>query len=150
MQISGKMREIAKELELKPTRDFLQGIGKFLREFDDDVWIRYLVKKIQNINNDSNLIVVDDIRRRNEITYLKSLGFVIIRVDSSSFKRKARIEARKKLSIPEEEWEKWANHLTEVQVPELEVDYVIKNDGSLENLTKQIDMIIKKVSNKTK
>lgn len=150
MRISGKMRDIARELEINPTRDFLQGIGKFMRDFDDDVWIRYLVKKIQKISNDFESIVVDDIRRKNEITYLKSLGFVIIRIDSSSSSRKARIESRKNLSINQEEWEKWTSHLTEVQVPELDVDYIIKNEGSLEDLTRQIDLIIQELTKRNK
>ncbi|MHA2052663.1 MAG: hypothetical protein ACW99F_03600, partial [Candidatus Hodarchaeales archaeon] len=50
-RLSGKMREIATELKIEPTRDFLQGIGKFMRDFDDDVWVRYIAEKVQNSSN---------------------------------------------------------------------------------------------------
>jgi dephospho-CoA kinase len=136
MRISGKMREISQELGLEITRDLLQGIGKFFREFDDDVWIRYLGRKIQT-STDS--IVVDDIRRMNEVEYLKSLGFKIIRIESSSETRKMRIEARMNKKISNQDWERWSSHLTEIQVTQLPVDYTITNNGTLKELTNQID-----------
>ena len=141
MRISGKMREISQELDLEITRDLLQGIGKFFREFDDDVWIKYLVKKIQ-ASTDS--VVVDDIRRKNEVDYLKSLGFVLIRIDSSSEVRKMRIETRDNEKISDQDWERWANHLTEVQVIQLPVDYTIENNGTLQELKDEIDNLFSK------
>ncbi|MFX0185168.1 MAG: AAA family ATPase [Candidatus Hodarchaeota archaeon] len=140
MQISGKMREIAQELELKPTRKFLQSIGKFMREIDDDVWIRYLVKQIEK--NKSQSIVIDDIRRKNEINYLKPLGFKFIRILSPSLKRKERIESRDSQKISKEDWEKWSDHLTENQVTELKVDYILENNGTIQSLMKKMDEII--------
>ncbi len=141
MRISGKMREISRELELEITRDLLQGMGKFFREFDDDVWIRYLTKKIQ-ISTDS--IVVDDLRRRNEVDYLKPLGFKFIRIESSSKKRKTRIETRTNKKISDHDWKRWSNHLTETQVINLPVDYIIKNDGTMKELEDQIDNLLLK------
>lgn len=141
MRISGKMREISEELELKITRDLLQGIGKFFRDFDDDVWIRYLVKKIQT---STESIVIDDIRRLNEVEYLKSLGFKIIRIQSSSETRKRRIEARMNKKISDQDWKRWSNHLTEIQVNQLPVDYTIKNNGTLRELNDEIDNLFSK------
>ncbi|MFX0172421.1 MAG: AAA family ATPase [Candidatus Hodarchaeota archaeon] len=140
MQISGKMREIAQELGLKPNRKYLQGIGKFMREIDDDVWIRYLVKQV-NLNS-SKSIVVDDIRRKNEIDFLKPLGFKFIRIDCPSTERKVRIENRDCQRISEEDWLKWSDHLTEIQVTSLEVNYVLENKGTIQSLLKKIDDII--------
>ena len=139
MRLSGKMREIARDLELEITRDYLQGIGKFLREFDDDVWVRYLAKKIQA---SSASIVVDDIRRKNEVDYLKPLGFKFIRIESSSSKRRTRIETRGNEMIPDQDWKRWSVHLTETQVSQLPVDYVLENEGTLEELTDKIDVLI--------
>jgi dephospho-CoA kinase len=143
-QISGKMREIAQELGLKPTRKFLQGIGKFMREIDDDVWIRYLVKKINEITSKS--IVIDDIRRKNEVDYLKPLGFKFIRIESSSSERKERIASRDSQKISKEDWKKWSNHLTEIQVAELDVDYILENNGTIQSLMKKLDELIHELS----
>lgn len=142
MRISGKMREIAQELELEITRDFLQGIGEFMREFNDDVWVRYLSKKIRK---SSKSIIIDDIRRINEIEYLKPLGFKFIRIESSELRRKARIEARQKEKISNHDWSRWKSHLTEIQVLELPVDKIIKNEGTLEELKNQIDLLMKEL-----
>ncbi|MFW9905271.1 MAG: AAA family ATPase [Candidatus Thorarchaeota archaeon] len=141
MRISGKMREISQELELEITRDLLQGIGKFFRAFDDDVWIRYLGKKIQTSNES---IVIDDIRRMNEVEYLKSLGFKIIRIESSSETRKMRIENHMNKKISDQDWRRWSNHLTEIQVTQLPVDYTIRNNGTLKELNDKIDNIFSK------
>ncbi|MFX1282803.1 MAG: AAA family ATPase [Promethearchaeota archaeon] len=142
MQLSGKMREIAQELELEITRDLLQGMGKFFREFDDDVWIKYLTKKIQE---SSESIVVDDIRRMNEVDYLKPLGFKFIRIESSSKIRKIRLETRGNRKISDLDWKRWSNHLTEIQVSNLPVNYIIINDGTLKELTDQIDNILSEI-----
>ncbi|MHA2244689.1 MAG: AAA family ATPase [Candidatus Hodarchaeales archaeon] len=139
MRLSGKMREIARELELEITRDYLQGIGKFLREFDDDVWVRYLAKKILA---SSVSIVVDDVRRKNEVDYLNTLDFKFIRIESSSSKRKKRIEARGNEKIPDQDWKRWSDHLTETQVSQLTVDYILQNEGTFEELTDKIDSLM--------
>ena len=147
MRISGKMREIARDLSLEPTRDFLQGIGKLMREFDDDVWVRYLAKKVKE---SSSSIVVDDIRRKNEIDYLKPYGFVFIRIDSSSASRRKRIEARVNEEISNQDWERWSNHMTEIQVSHLPVDYILQNEGTLRELTNQIDTLMDKILSRNK
>lgn len=142
MRLSGKMREIGIELGLEITRDFLQSCGKFFREFDDDIWVRYLVREIQKT---SASIVIDDIRRMNEVVYLKPLGFKFIRIQSSSEKRRTRIEVRGKKRISNLDWKRWSDHLTETQVLQLPVDYIIENDGSLEELRIKIDAVMEKV-----
>ncbi|MHA1443387.1 MAG: AAA family ATPase [Candidatus Hodarchaeales archaeon] len=138
-RISGKMREIAKELQIDATRDFLQGIGKFMRDFDDDVWVRYVSTQIQSSESP---IVIDDIRRANEISYLKRMGFKFIRLESDSSIRKKRIEKKGDFIISDSDWKKWSQHLTEIQVSELEVDTVIENNGTEKELLNKIDVFI--------
>ncbi len=140
IQLSGKMREIAKELQIEPTRDFLQGIGKFMRDFDDDVWVRYVFNQI---HSSESSVVIDDIRRENEISYLKPLGFKFIRIESDSSIRKKRIEKRGNIVISNLDWKRWAKHLTEIQVSELEVDSVIENNGTVKELTNKLDAFFK-------
>jgi dephospho-CoA kinase len=142
MSLSGKMREIAAELEIEPTRDFLQGIGKFMRKFNDDVWVHYIYKKVQSTES---AIVIDDIRRKNEIDYLKPLGFIFIKIEADSEIRKARIEKRNGKKIPDSVWTQWSEHLTENQVSELSVDYVIQNNKSKEELFSRLTEIVDKI-----
>ncbi|MHA2225203.1 MAG: AAA family ATPase [Candidatus Hodarchaeales archaeon] len=141
MRISGKMRSIAHDLGLEVTRDFLQGIGKFMREFDDDVWVKHLSKEIKDASPSAN-VVVDDIRRQNEVDYLRPLGFTFIRVESPDNLRRKRIETRGKNKITDEDWSRWSDHLTEIQVPHLQIDFTLKNDGSTNDLEQKIDYFI--------
>lgn len=144
LRLSGKMRDIAKELEIEPTRDFLQGIGKFMREFDDDVWVRYIFNKVQSSDS---AIVIDDIRRQNEIEFLRPLGFIFIRIGTDSDIRRRRIEKRGTEKISDADWQKWSQHLTENQVMELTVDYHLENNGSIDELNSRLDEIVTKISN---
>jgi dephospho-CoA kinase len=138
------MREIATELKIEPTRDFLQGIGKFMRDFDDDVWVRYIAEKVQN---SSNSIVIDDIRRMNELEYLRPLGFKFIRINTQESIRKSRIEEREGRRITTDQWSIWVQHMTENQVINLPVDYEIENNGSIKELYANVDLIIKQITN---
>jgi dephospho-CoA kinase len=139
LRISGKMREIADDLNLEPTRDFLQGIGKFMREFEDDVWVRYLGKRIEAIPTS---VVVDDIRRLNEQAFLKSLGFKFIRLESTENLRRERIRLRDDNFISDNNWKRWSNHLTETQVQEIPVDRIVINNGSRRELENQMDSVL--------
>lgn len=145
LRISGKMREIAEELSLEPTRDFLQGIGAFMRQFDEDVWVRYVAKLAMKSNKS---VVIDDIRKINEIDYLKPLGFKFIRINSPSKDRKERIENRTSQRISESDWERWGRHSTEIEVLNLPVDYEIENKSDMAELkTKMRDLVTLELKN---
>lgn len=142
MRLSGKMREIGKDLNVEISRDFLQGIGKFFRDYDDDVWVKHLARKIQK---SSNSIIVDDIRRKNEIDFLKPLGFTFVRIESSIEKRRKRIETRRNKKISDRDWKRWSDHLTEIQVSQLPVDYILENEGTSKELITQVDLLMAKL-----
>ena len=88
--------------------------------------------------------MVDDIRRRNEVDYLKNLGFKFIRIESSPENRKKRLETRTNKNISNQDWRRWSCHFTEIQVIQLPVDYTIKNDGTVKELKDEIDKILLK------
>ena len=142
LRLSGKMRDIAMELEIEPSRDFLQGIGKFMRDFDDDVWVRYIYNQVKLSKSP---IVIDDIRRANEIKYLQPLGFKFIRIDTNSKIRRSRIEGRGDGKITDADWNRWSTHLTENQVMELKVDYHLENNGTIDKLHEHLDKIITQI-----
>ncbi|MHA1971366.1 MAG: AAA family ATPase [Candidatus Hodarchaeales archaeon] len=144
LRISGKMRDIANELGIEPTRDFLQGIGKFMRDFDDDVWVKYIANLVRQ---EKGSIVIDDIRRINEVEVLRPLDFYFVRIKSSEQNRKVRLEKRSNEKISDEDWKRWQNHLTEVQVKDIPVDMVISNDGTLKELYDQLDNLMQKLKN---
>jgi dephospho-CoA kinase len=69
-------------------RSILQSIGTKMREIDQNVWINYLISKLEN----GNKYVVDDVRYSNEVDSLLSLGWYIIKLEASPAVRIERLE----------------------------------------------------------
>ena len=134
--IGQKIKDIVFELDLPYKRDVLQNTGDFFRTYDDLVWINYLMK---HINKQKNVgAIIDDIRYSVESEYLKSKGFIIVRAKSEESLRKERISSRDKISFSDENWIDWNTHKNEHDTYSMEADYEIPNNGSIEDLTKEI------------
>lgn len=130
-------------------RQMMQKIGTdlFRNHFSDDVWIKSLKLKLQNIKTD---VVITDCRFDNEINLIKEMGGKVIMVErtfptwkviTSSYKNgiitKARAETElKKTSIHESEWRCYLYD---------NIDYYIYNSGTIEELHESIEKLICKV-----
>jgi hypothetical protein len=120
-------------------RQALIDIGTLGRSYKSDIWIDNMDNRIKNLSEDRSIIlqdfsgcgyrpikalVITDLRFVNEMEYLKSKGFFIIRLLRDT--------------------DQVINHGTETEQEKIrddEFDLVIDNNSTLENLTKQIDQI---------
>jgi len=59
-------------------RKLLQNFGTKMKEIDDLIWIKRLDKKIKDIYDN---IIIDDLRFQDEVIYLKSYNFKILKLD---------------------------------------------------------------------
>ena len=89
--------------------------------FGDDIWIKYL------INNIKFPFVIDDLRFKNEYQHFKNMiNVVYVRVVRSE--------------------ELLSNHISEQDLKDIKPDYIIINDGNINelyaNIEKMIDSII--------
>jgi hypothetical protein len=112
------------------------------RSFHDDIWIASLENKLRNI--DTN-VVISDCRFPNEFATIKRLGGKIVRVkrypdpDWHTYAQGAfagnidDILMLKEFGVHESEWA-WYG---------LEVDYIINNNSTLDDLYNKITEIIK-------
>ena len=68
-----KVYDIAYDLfDMKiKNRELLQSIGTKMREIDEDIWIKYVLK------NNKNNIIIDDLRYPNELKALKKEIYII-------------------------------------------------------------------------
>ena len=114
----------------KPRRHY-QHIGQELRKLDEDVWINYLLKSVEESGAD--LVVVTDGRQENEAKRLREEGFTIIKVECPEELRIQRIKDSGDVFRPEQ-----LLHETELAVDRVEADYVITNGGTLEDLAQQV------------
>ena len=112
------------------------------RSFHDDIWIASLENKLRNVGTD---VVISDCRFPNEFDTIKNLGGIIVRVKRSldpewhlhakgaSAGNIEDILMLKEFGIHESEWA-WYG---------LEVDHIIDNTGTLDELYAKVTKIVK-------
>jgi hypothetical protein len=112
-------------------RKLLQTIGMAVRDYDPDAWIKITEKEI-NADRKNHSFIYTDVRFNNEADYIRNNRGVIIRVVRPSL-----------------ELTKTHEHISEKAQSEIEVDYVIVNDGTLDDLKEKVFNMIKELSNDT-
>ncbi|MFA6994948.1 MAG: AAA family ATPase [Patescibacteria group bacterium] len=147
------MREILERLNLEINRLNMVNISTCLRQtFGEDLFAKTMAGDIKNSNE--KLIVVEGIRRLADIEYLKKIpGFHLISVDADIKIRHERlVERNENVGDTEKTLEQFTrDHLemeTEISIPSVmaEAELNLNNDGSLDELHKQIDLIMAKLN----
>jgi hypothetical protein len=142
LSFASKVKEIAWDILQKPLdktqpkdREFLQKLGTDLaRAYDPDVWIRHFQTAYRKwLKYGKTDFVVDDARFVNEVEYLRSEGFVVVRVTGRGYSMGAL-----------------GNHVSETQLDAYKADFEVDNSGSLQETMWQLQHIIKKVESAKK
>ena len=122
----------------------LLGTEVLRNHFDQDIWLNSLEYRMRKQNENSPCTVVSDARFRNELDLIKNMGGVVIWVQrgelpewyETASQAHSNVVCRKIMTtkykdVHESEWN-WAGY---------NVDYVINNNGTLEDLEKQVENI---------
>lgn len=111
------------------------------KAFHDDIWIASLENKLQN--STSNL-VVSDCRFPNEIASIRNAGGKIIWVQRGQlpFWYDLAVEANKGCNKSILELEKIKIHSSETAWVGTEFDLILDNNGSIQDLYKQVDQLV--------
>ena len=134
----------------EPTREKLIEFGKYLKEkYGGDVLVRLALDKKRNCRN----IVIDGVRSREEVEAIKRLGGKVIYVEAKPeirFERLMRRRAEKDREIKTFEDFKAMDDAEEklYNTSELKglADYVIVNEGTLEELREKVERILEELS----
>ncbi len=134
----------------EPTREKLIEFGKYLKEkYGGDVLVRLALDKKRNCRN----IVIDGVRSREEVEAIKRLGGKVIYVEAKPeirFERLMRRRAEKDRGIKTFEDFKAMDDAEEklYNTSELKglADYVIVNEGTLEELREKVERILEELS----
>ena len=108
------------------TREDMQGIGSYLRQYDKAFFVRILERKI--IEDNPQFAVITDVRYPNEVKSVTKLGFHLLGIDAPDEERWIRSgEAA-------ENWEEYELHESEVNARAslLNAPSIVKNHGTKE------------------
>lgn len=120
-------------------RQHYQVIGQSLRQLDEDVWVRALHKKRQQAPLQENQLITD-LRQPNEVIYCKKHGFKIIKVVADADVRQKRAEVAGDMWFPYQ-----MQHPTEIAVDSIAPDYLIENNGSMDELVTKVTAVYQQI-----
>jgi dephospho-CoA kinase len=128
-------------------RALFQAFGQLMREIDPDVWVKHAERAVQgaldfrvNTGAERVGIVLTDVRQANEVAWCRENGFTLIRVTAPDEVRIARaIAANDDFTVHD------LAHETELAIDGFAVDYEIVNDGSVDDLKRQVDAIMEAI-----
>ncbi len=149
-KFSTVLRDILDRLYLKQNRQNLQTLSTVLRQnFSQDILSKVIFEDVNNSQN--NLIIIDGIRREEDIKYLKNLpNFILISIDADLKIRYQRLIKRNENSDDKNKTLEQFK-LDNQQEPEQKIKIIaekaqekINNNGSFTDLYQQLDLIVKK------
>lgn len=154
-RFSDIMRDLLQRLHLPSSRDNLIQISIRLREeFGNDLFAKAMALDIKD-SNGQNYIVVEGIRREDDIVYLKDLpNFHLVGITGDIEIRYQRLTSRTENSDDQEKTFRdfVADHERETEksiIPLMDkVEYLIDNNRTIEDLYNEIDSIIEKIKTK--
>ncbi len=152
-RFSTSLRDVLQRLHLPISRENLQNLSLDLRNrFGSDVLARTIAEDVKNSQKD--IVVIDGIRRLDDINNLKGLpGFHLISVDASPEKRYERMKERNENAGDDKK--SFADFLrdeageSELQIPAVmaAANFHLDNNGDLEQLHEQIDKMVQEIQN---
>lgn len=110
---------------LQKDRKFLQFIGTdWARGHDKDVWVKKLISRLPHEGN----VFVSDLRFPNEMKALRDNGFVCVQIHRKSSTREM-------------------NHESETALLGFDFDFLIENNGDLDEFHRSLEHLVEKVKN---
>lgn len=143
------LRDVLKRIYLEESRDNMINLSESLRQtFGQDLLANVITKDA--LNDPREIVVVEGIRRLEDIKYLKQLpNFTLVEISADPKIRYQRLKNRGENSDDSSKtYEQFlADHKkpTEITIPvviELAIEH-LSNNGSFDDLSKQIDELVK-------
>lgn len=131
-QLYGNLKEVLDNNWQLTPRQMFQLIGDALRSIHQDIFVVPVKRKLEEYIKNNTSVVVSDCRHLNEVKLIKQYGGVLIRIDKEHPDKIVGI----------------SNHITETELQNYDGwDYVIENNGTIEELYEKVDKIMKAVNN---
>lgn len=150
-KFSTPLRDVLIRLRIDISRDNMIDLSTILRErYGQDLLAKVIASDASRL--DSDIVVVDGVRRLDDIEHLSTLPhFCLVKIDTDPKIRYERMKVRNENMGDSEksfaEFMEDHERETEATIPEVmdNAKYSLVNDGSFEDLNKQIDELVKKI-----
>ncbi len=151
-KFSSILRDVLERVAVPNSRENLQKISTILRaNFGENLLAKAIAMDASKL--DADVVVIDGVRRFTDIEHLNELpNFILVKIDADSKVRYERMKIRNENAGDDkktfEQFLEDHNAEADKQIPEVmkTAKYSIDNSGTLEDLYKQINEIIKKLS----
>lgn len=149
-RFSTMLRDVLDRLYMEHSREHMSGISTVLREFfGQDLMAKVMAKDVAN--SKAKLVVVEGIRRMEDIKYLREFPeFKLISIEADMKTRYQRLLERGENSDDQTKtWEQFQeDHQLETEVTILDTmkaaDSVVDNNNGWEKFYQQLDQLIQK------
>ncbi len=150
-RFSTPIRKVCDVLLLEQSREIMQKLSETLRaNIGEDIFAKVIVDEVKK--DSQKIVVVDGIRRPDDVKYLKELpNFYILNVQVDEMVRYKRLTGRKENADDAtktlEEFRKQAEEEPERKIREIatKADFIIDNNGDFAVTQKQVDELISKL-----
>ncbi len=149
-RFSDPLKDILTRLHLEPSRQNFQTLSTILRQnFSEDILSQVIAEDVKN--SSAKIIITEGVRRPTDVKYLKDLpGYQLVYIEADPKIRYERLKQR--IEKPGDQNKTWEEFLAEEnQESEQKIDEIattakfkLNNNGSLEELYKQLDELLKK------
>ena len=144
------LRDVLLRVDVPNSRENLQKISTVLRaNFGENLLAKAIAMDASKL--DADIVVIDGVRRFTDIEHLNKLSnFILVKIDADPKERFRRMKMRNENAGDDkktfEQFLEDHNAEADKQIPEVmkTAKYSIDNSGTLEDLYKQIDEILKK------
>lgn len=148
LRFSQPLRDILDRLQMDQNRENMARLSLYLRKaFGEDILSKVIMQDAEKSEKD--FIVVDGVRRLSDIIHMESdEHFYFAYIEADPDKRYERLTQRRQnaddATKTAVQFEKDAKLETETQIRDLKerAEFVIHNDGTLEELEAQVDGIV--------
>lgn len=150
-RFSTMLRDVLDRLYLEQSRKNMQNLSTVIRQtFGEDALAKVMFEDVKK--DEHEVVAIDGVRRPADMKYLKTLPeFKLVFIDTNLENRYERIVKRGENPDDKtktlDQFKKDNDGEADVLIRDLktEADFVVENNGSIENLYLQIDKIIKEI-----
>jgi dephospho-CoA kinase len=135
--------------EPKPIKQ-LQQYGQSMRAIYENVWVdkamAYIERRTQELAQAGLRVptfVFTDVRQPNEYKAVREAGFIVVRIEASE-----EVRIKRMLELGEEVSEEILNAETERYIDTYDVDYVVYNNGTREDLVREVTELVYKIQSR--